>query len=93
MLTQTQLLLRLMIMSFLVLERDGKFLKDDPNIMKHVYRIDLKDATNLEDIATQGDLVQDPKLGLTIARKNPQQYFINNDKNGSITSTKHSTSK
>ena len=65
---------------FLVLERDGKFLKDDPNIMKHVYRIDLKDATNLEDIATQGDLVQDPKLGLTIAGKTLEQYFINNDK-------------
>ena len=65
---------------FLVLERDGKFLKDDPNIMKHVYRIDLNDATNLEDIATQGDLVQDPKLGLTIAGKTLEQYFINNDK-------------
>ncbi len=60
---------------FLVLERDGKFLKDDPNIMKHVYRIDLNDATNLEDIATQGDLVQDPKLGLTIAGKTLRTVF------------------
>jgi len=61
---------------FLVLERDGNFLKDDPNIMKHVYRIDLKDATNLENITAQGDLQQDPKLGLTIAGKTLEQYVL-----------------
>lgn len=61
---------------FLVLERDGNFLKDDPNIMKHVYRIDLKDATNLENITAQGDLQQDSKLGLTIAGKTLEQYVL-----------------
>ncbi len=49
--------------------------------MKHVYRIDIEDTvTNLEDIATQGDLVQYPKLGLTITGKTLEQYFMNNDK-------------
>jgi len=54
---------------FLVLERDGLFYKDTPNVMKNVYRIDLSKATNLEDIQTQNDVNQDEKLGLTIAGK------------------------
>jgi len=61
---------------FLVLERDGAFLKDEPNIMKHVYRIDLRNATNLENITAQGDIQQDPKLGLTIAGKTLEQYVL-----------------
>lgn len=61
---------------FLVLERDGAFLRDKSNIMKHVYRIDLKNATNLENIVPQGDIRQDPKLGLTIAGKTLEQYVL-----------------
>jgi hypothetical protein len=61
---------------FLVLERDGAFLKDEPNIMKHVYRIDLRNATNLENVVAQGDIQQDPKLGLTIAGKTLEQYVL-----------------
>ncbi|WP_445117050.1 esterase-like activity of phytase family protein [Acinetobacter sp. WZC-1] len=61
---------------FLVLERDGLFLRDTPNIMKHVYRIDLSEATDLESITAQGDMQQDDKLGLTIAGKTLEQYVL-----------------
>ncbi|MBM7334344.1 MAG: esterase-like activity of phytase family protein [Alcanivorax sp.] len=60
---------------FLVLERDGSFLYGgpdgagaaNPSAQKTVYRIDLSTGTNLETLATGGDLSQDPDLGLTIA--------------------------
>lgn len=61
---------------FLVIERDGEFLKDTPNIMKHVYRIDLAQANNLEEIAAKDDVQQDGKLGLTIAGKTLEQYVL-----------------
>ncbi|MCT9980572.1 esterase-like activity of phytase family protein [Acinetobacter sp. I-MWF] len=61
---------------FLVLERDGLFYKDTPNVMKNVYRIDLSKATNLEDIQTQNDVKQDEKLGLTIAGKTLEEYQL-----------------
>lgn len=57
---------------FLVLERDGSFLKGgpkgkpSPNAQKRVYRIDLNTGTNLESIESHGDLSQDDALGLTI---------------------------
>ena len=61
---------------FLVLERDGLFYKDTPNVMKNVYRIDLSKATNLEDIQTQNDVKQDEKLGLTIVGKTLEEYQL-----------------
>ncbi|WP_353168033.1 esterase-like activity of phytase family protein [Acinetobacter sp.] len=61
---------------FLVLERDGLFYKDTANVMKHVYRIDLSKATNLEDVKDQNELKQDEKLGLTIAGKTLEEYQL-----------------
>ncbi len=63
---------------FLVLERDGLFYKDTPDVMKKVYRIDLSKATNLESLSDQADLKQDEKLGLTIAGKTLEEYQLAN---------------
>ncbi|MES1940263.1 hypothetical protein T5B8_08474 [Salinisphaera sp. T5B8] len=62
---------------FLVIERDGSFLYGGPKgadaanpaAQKTVYRIDLSTGTNLETLATGGDLSQDAELGLTIGGK------------------------
>ena len=44
--------------------------------MKHVYRIDLSTGTDIESIATSGDLVQDEDLGLTIAGNTLEQQVL-----------------
>ncbi len=51
---------------FVIIERDGAFYRDNPQAMKHIYRIDLAHATNLEGIPNSSDLIQDDKLGLMI---------------------------
>jgi len=69
---------------FLVIERDGSFLYGGPDgvdaatpdAMKHVYRIDLSTGTDIESIATSGDLVQDEDLGLTIAGNTLEQQVL-----------------
>lgn len=50
--------------SFLIIERDGAFYAQTPTAMKHIYKITLTGATDLETIATGGDFVQDPASGL-----------------------------
>lgn len=62
--------------SFLVLERDGDFYRDNPNAFKRVYKIDLRHATNLEDIAETAQIKQDAKLGLTIDGQTLEQYVL-----------------
>ena len=61
---------------FLVLERDGLFYKDTPDLIKNVYRIDISKATNLETIKEQNNIQQDEKLGLTIDAKSLEQYQL-----------------
>lgn len=61
---------------FLVLERDGLFYKDTTKVIKNVYRIDLTQATNLEDIKDQKDFKQDDKIGLTIAGKTLEEFQL-----------------
>jgi hypothetical protein len=61
---------------FLVIERDGKFLRDDKNAMKHIYRIDISKATNLENVENGEALTQDPKLGLLINGETLEQVVF-----------------
>lgn len=63
---------------FVVIERDGKFLNQDANAQKDIYRIDLSQATDLEAIPTSEHLKQDEKLGLLIDGKTVEQYVQEN---------------
>ncbi|MBB1507430.1 esterase-like activity of phytase family protein [Pseudoalteromonas sp. SG41-1] len=62
--------------SFLVLERDGAFYnKGDETAQKHVYKIDISGATDLEAVAAMGDIEQNSNLGLIIAGKTIEQVI------------------
>lgn len=58
---------------FLVIERDGGFEGKKPGAQKHIYKISLDNATNIEAIAPTADMDQDDKLGLTINGKTLEQ--------------------
>lgn len=62
---------------FLVLERDeGFYLKDPTKAMKRVYKINLNQATNLQTVATNNEIKQDAKLGLTINGQTLEQFVL-----------------
>ncbi|ENY8012474.1 esterase-like activity of phytase family protein [Vibrio fluvialis] len=61
---------------FVVIERDGAFLRDKPKAMKHLYRIDLRGATDLETLPSAGDVQQDEKLGLMLGGKTIEQVVV-----------------
>lgn len=63
---------------FVVIERDGAFLRDKPDAMKRIYRIDLSAATNLESLKGDDALSQDEKLGLMINGKTVEQTVLEN---------------
>ncbi|WP_319381864.1 esterase-like activity of phytase family protein [Thiomicrorhabdus sp.] len=71
---------------FLIIERDGSFLfggpdgtdAATPDAQKHVYRIDLRNATDLESVGTQGDFVQDADLGLLMNGSTLEEVVLNN---------------
>ncbi|TCM61912.1 hypothetical protein EC844_12666 [Acinetobacter calcoaceticus] len=62
--------------SFLVIERDGDFYRDNPDNFKHIYKIDLRSASNLEDVKETAQIKQDPKLGLSIDGLTLEQYVL-----------------
>lgn len=62
--------------SFLVIERDGSFYKETTTGQKHVYKISLSSGTDIEKIQTNGTLVQDPDLGLTIDSKTLEESVL-----------------
>ncbi|MCU4414401.1 esterase-like activity of phytase family protein [Acinetobacter sp. WU_MDCI_Axc73] len=64
--------------SFLVLERDGEMPLQNAKAFKRVYKIDLKDATNLEKVQTNTDWNQDAKLGLTYKERTLEQVILDN---------------
>ena len=74
--------------SFLVLERDGEMPLQNAKAFKRVYKIDLKDATNLEKVANNADWVQDQKLGLTNKGLTLEQLILNNLNKTDKTDTK-----
>ena len=62
--------------SFLVLERDGDFYKDNTQAFKRVYKIDLRSATELESVTETAQFKQDAKLGLSIDGLTLEQYVL-----------------
>ncbi|KXI29967.1 esterase-like activity of phytase family protein [Paraglaciecola hydrolytica] len=64
--------------SFLVLERDGAFFNSTPTAMKHVYKIDINTATDLESVAAVGEVEQNSAIGLTIGGLSLEQIVKTN---------------
>lgn len=58
---------------FYVIERDGKFALQDDKAQKHVYKIDLSEATDLEKLGEQQGITQDAMLGIMIDGKTLEQ--------------------
>ncbi|MCO7189491.1 MULTISPECIES: esterase-like activity of phytase family protein [unclassified Pseudoalteromonas] len=61
---------------FLVIERDGAFYGTNPDAMKRIYKINLSDATNLEEIASSPLITQDNALGLVISGKTLEEVIM-----------------
>ena len=64
---------------FVVIERDGKFYNEDTSAMKHLYKIDISNATNIETITANTDLTQDDSLGLLIDGKTLEEITLEAD--------------
>ena len=65
--------------TFYVIERDGDFPKDNANAVKKVFKVDLRNGTNIESITNNGSITQDDKLGLLIGGKTLEQLTLNAD--------------
>jgi hypothetical protein len=61
---------------FVVIERDGKFYNEDASAMKHLYKIDITNATDLETIAATASITQDDTLGLLIDGKTLEEVAL-----------------
>lgn len=61
---------------FLVAERDDDFYKDNPQAFKRVYKIDIRNATDLESIQNNENFQQDENLGLLIDGQTIEQYVL-----------------
>lgn len=61
---------------FVVIERDGSFYNQNSSAMKHLYKIDLSNATDIETIAASGNIKQDDKLGLLIDGKTLEEITL-----------------
>lgn len=61
---------------FLVIERDGTFLADNPDAQKEIYKIDLSTGTNLETVSLSAGMEQNATHGLTIDGKTLEQVVL-----------------
>jgi hypothetical protein len=64
---------------FVVIERDGSFYNKDTSAMKHLYRIDISNATDIETISASTNLTQDGALGLLIDGKTLEEVTLDAD--------------
>lgn len=55
--------------TFLVIERDGKFYKQNAAAVKNIYKIKLSTGTELESVTLDSTMAQDATVGLTIDGK------------------------
>jgi hypothetical protein len=61
---------------FVVIERDGSFYNEDNSAMKHLYKINISNATNIEKITVDTNITQDESLGLLIDGKTLEQVAL-----------------
>ena len=62
---------------FVVIERDGAFLNDNPDAMKHLYVIDIENATDLESYNLDSTWTQHTELGLTKNGQTLEEVVLN----------------
>ncbi len=67
---------------FLVIERDGSFLKGgpkeaNPEAQKHIYKISLSSGTELENITLGANMEQNPANGLLVDGQTLEQVVLN----------------
>lgn len=67
---------------FLVAERDDDFYKDNPQAFKRVYKIDIRNATDLETVQENTQFKQDQHLGLLLEGRTLEQYVLSNSWDG-----------
>ncbi|WP_426369825.1 esterase-like activity of phytase family protein [Pseudocolwellia sp. HL-MZ7] len=64
---------------FVVIERDGSFYNQDTSAMKHLYKIDINNATNIETVVSTANMTQDAYLGLLIDDKTLEEITLETD--------------
>ena len=66
---------------FYLIEHDRKFPLQDKSAKKLIYKIDISQATNIEDVLTTETIKQDETLGLTINGQALEQLIAENEAN------------
>ena len=66
---------------FYLIEHDRKFPIQDKSAQKLIYKIDISQATNIEEVITTETIKQDDKLGLTINGQALELLIAENDAN------------
>ena len=66
---------------FYLIEHDRKFPLQDKSAQKLIYKIDLSQATNIEEVITTETIKQDETLGLTINGQTLEQLIAENEAN------------
>ncbi|MEP4890920.1 MAG: esterase-like activity of phytase family protein [Aliiglaciecola sp.] len=64
---------------FVVIERDGNFYNEDVSAMKHLYKIDISNATDIETITATSSITQDASLGLLIDGKTLEEVTLESE--------------
>ena len=66
---------------FYLIEHDRKFPLQDDSAKKLIYKINISQATNIEEVITAETIRQDENLGLTINGQTLEQLIAENDAN------------
>lgn len=66
---------------FYLIEHDRKFPLQDKSAQKLIYKIELSQATNIEEVITTETIKQDETLGLTISGQALEQLIAENEAN------------
>lgn len=67
---------------FYVIEHDRKFPLSDAKVEKHVYKIDITDATDIETLTDSETLKQSADLGLMVAGQTLEQFTAEDEHAG-----------
>lgn len=69
---------------FYLIEHDRKFSLQTESVQKHIYKVDIATATDLEAITSKGSLKQDESKGLTIDGQALEQFIAKDEQNWQV---------